>query len=73
MDFGRIPEQELKKLDFRLPAEPAMNKTALKASLVKKPLVYVGCAKWGRKEWIGKIYPKGTKEANFFRRVCEAL
>jgi uncharacterized protein YecE (DUF72 family) len=25
----------------------------------------VGCAKWGRKEWIGKLYPKGTKEASF--------
>jgi uncharacterized protein YecE (DUF72 family) len=25
----------------------------------------VGCAKWGRKEWIGQIYPPKTKEANF--------
>lgn len=25
----------------------------------------MGCAKWGRKDWIGKIYPKGTKEADF--------
>lgn len=65
MDFGRVPENELRKLDFRLPAEPATNKTALKGSPAKKPLVYVGCAKWGRKEWVGKIYPKGTKEANF--------
>jgi uncharacterized protein YecE (DUF72 family) len=65
MDFGRVPENELKKIDFSLPAEPAMNKTVVKGSPVKKPQVYVGCAKWGRKEWIGKIYPKGTKDANF--------
>jgi uncharacterized protein YecE (DUF72 family) len=26
---------------------------------------YVGLAKWGRKEWIGKLYPRGTKESSF--------
>ncbi|MFI5203454.1 MAG: DUF72 domain-containing protein, partial [Flavobacteriales bacterium] len=31
----------------------------------KKPQVFVGCAKWGRPDWIGKIYPKGTKAGNF--------
>ena len=29
------------------------------------PKVYVGCAKWGRAEWVGKIYPLKTKERNF--------
>jgi hypothetical protein len=64
MDFGRVPENELNKIDFGLPPEPPMNKTVLKGEKVKHPEVYIGCAKWGRKEWIGKIYPKGTKEAN---------
>jgi uncharacterized protein YecE (DUF72 family) len=32
---------------------------------MSSPLVYVGCAKWGRKEWVGKLYPEGTKEVNF--------
>jgi uncharacterized protein YecE (DUF72 family) len=27
----------------------------------------VGCAKWGRKEWIGKIYAKGTSEKDFLK------
>jgi len=65
MDFGRVPENELNKIDFSLPPEPAMNKLVLKGKKTKNPEVYIGCAKWGRKEWIGKIYPKGTKEANF--------
>ena len=65
MDFGRVPEDELKKIDFSLPVEPAMNKFGLKGKKVKQPKMFIGCAKWGRKEWIGKIYPKGTKEANF--------
>jgi uncharacterized protein YecE (DUF72 family) len=65
MDFGRVPEIELNKVDFKLPPEPPMNQSVLKGKKAKKPEVYIGCAKWGRKEWIGKIYPKGTKEANF--------
>lgn len=65
MDFGRVPENELNKVDFKLPPEPAMNQSVLKGTKAKKTDVYIGCAKWGRKEWIGKIYPKGTKEANF--------
>lgn len=65
MDFGRVDEALLDNIDFKLPAEPVFNKKALKGQPVKKPQLYLGCAKWGRKEWIGKIYPKGTKEANF--------
>jgi uncharacterized protein YecE (DUF72 family) len=32
-----------------------------------KTKFYIGCAKWGRKDWIGKLYPKGTKEKDFLR------
>ncbi|WP_211172608.1 DUF72 domain-containing protein [Chitinophaga sp. Ak27] len=65
MDFGRVPEAMLSDIDFKLPAEPVFNKQVLKGRPVAHPLTYLGCAKWGRKEWIGKIYPQGTKEANF--------
>lgn len=64
MDFGRVPEKELGKIDFRLPADPAANKKVLKKTK-QPPLVYLGCAKWGRKEWLGKIYPKRTPESRF--------
>jgi uncharacterized protein YecE (DUF72 family) len=65
MDFGRVPENELDQIDFSLPAEPAFNKTILKGKQAKDPKVYVGCAKWGRTEWVGKIYPLKTKEKDF--------
>ncbi|QHS58266.1 DUF72 domain-containing protein [Chitinophaga agri] len=65
MDFGRVDPAMLDEIDFKLPAEPSFNKAVLKGKAVKKPKIFLGCAKWGRKEWIGKIYPKGTKEANF--------
>lgn len=64
MEFGRVDEKELNKIDFTLPKEPAANAAVLKKTK-KKPKVYLGCAKWGRKEWVGKIYPKGTREAKF--------
>lgn len=65
MDFGKVSKNKLNKIDFGLPPEPATNKLVLKGKKVKNPRVNIGCAKWGRKEWIGKIYPKGTKDANF--------
>jgi uncharacterized protein YecE (DUF72 family) len=65
MDFGRVPEKELNDIDFRLPKDPAENKKVLKGRALKTRLVYIGCAKWGRTEWVGKIYPKGTREKDF--------
>ena len=65
MDFGRVPEDELDKIDFRLADEPAFNKKILKGKPVKDPKIYMGCAKWGRTEWVGKIYPPKTKEKDF--------
>ena len=65
MDFGRVPNDELNNIDFTLAPEPAFNKTVLKGKPIKKPKVYIGCAKWGRIEWVGKIYPANAKEKNF--------
>ncbi len=64
MDFAKIPEKQLNDLDFTLPADPAANKEVLKKGKGKTKF-YIGCAKWGRKDWIGKLYPKGTKEKDF--------
>jgi uncharacterized protein YecE (DUF72 family) len=67
MEFGRVPSEELSKVDFSLPDEPAFNKTVLKGKPAKNPKVYLGCAKWGRPEWVGKIYPPKTKEKDFLQ------
>jgi uncharacterized protein YecE (DUF72 family) len=71
MEFGRVPEDELKLVDFSLPAEPAYNKKILKGKALKHPKVYFGCAKWGRTEWVGKIYPLKTKEKDFLQHYVE--
>lgn len=71
MEFGRVPEIELTSIDFSLPAEPDFNKMVLKGKPAKQPRVYVGCAKWGRTEWVGKIYPPKTKEKDFLQHYVE--
>ena len=66
MEFGRVKPEELATVDFTLPPDPELTINTLKAAKTNEPLqVHVGCAKWGRKEWIGQIYPPKPKEANF--------
>ena len=71
MEFGRVPENELDSIDFSLPAEPAGNKKILGGKKKKDAKVYLGCAKWGRTEWVGKIYPPKTKEKDFLQHYVE--
>jgi len=71
MEFGRVEENELSTIDFSLPAEPAFNKKILSSKPAKQAKVYLGCAKWGRPEWVGKIYPPKTKEKNFLQHYVE--
>jgi uncharacterized protein YecE (DUF72 family) len=71
MEFGRLKTEELETIDFSLPAEPAFNKRILSGKPVKQPKVYLGCAKWGRPEWVGKIYPPKTKERDFLQHYVE--
>ncbi len=65
MEFGRVPETELNSIHFTLPKEPVFNNAVLSGKRRKDPKVYLGCAKWGRTEWVGKIYPLKTKEKDF--------
>jgi uncharacterized protein YecE (DUF72 family) len=65
MEFGRVAPSLLDTIDFSLPKEPAGNKAILGGKKYKDAKVYLGCAKWGRTEWLGKIYPPKTKEKEF--------
>jgi uncharacterized protein YecE (DUF72 family) len=66
MEFGRVTPGELMEVDFTLPPDPELTIKTLASAKNARPLqVHVGCAKWGRKEWLGKIYPPKTKDANF--------
>src|SRR5687768_2200312 len=66
MEFGKINKEELSAIDFNLPADnPETTRILSRQVKLTNSAVYVGCAKWGRKDWIGKIYPPGTKEEDF--------
>ncbi len=65
MDFGKIHEKDLDTVSFHLPGDHALNAQVLKGSRAPSPAIYLGCAKWGRKEWLGKIYPPFIKENEY--------
>ena len=68
MDFGKVTQQELEHIDFTLPPDTPQTQAVLSASAhTDSTRFYVGCAKWGRPDWVGKIYPPKTKPADFLR------
>jgi uncharacterized protein YecE (DUF72 family) len=66
MEFGKIDPRDLERIDFTLPPDPPQTSAVL-AKGKGNTKFYVGCAKWGRKDWIGTLYPKGTKEKDFLK------
>jgi len=71
MDFGKVESEDLNAIDFTLPPDAAGTTALLKKSKKSTPQIFVGCAKWGRKDWIGKIYPEKTKEADFLKHYAK--
>ncbi len=71
MDFGKVVEENLDDVDFSLPPDNEATERILEKSKSKKTDVLVGCAKWGRKDWVGKIYPLKTKEADFLNHYAK--
>jgi uncharacterized protein YecE (DUF72 family) len=72
MEFGRVDPADLSAIDLTLPPDKPETQIILKkVRFDKAPQIYVGCAKWGRKDWIGKIYPPKTKEADFLNHYSK--
>ena len=71
MDFGKA--ESLDQVDFSLPPDHKKTQGVLQQFKTKtaKPQVFVGCAKWGRKEWVGRIYPEGTKDKEFLQNYVD--
>ncbi len=73
MEFGRT--QHIEEIDFSLPPDDPMNELlwqrlsaegqGLNAQGQRPVRLYVGCTQWGRTDWVGKVYPKGTKQKDF--------
>lgn len=71
MQFGKVEEEiDISTVDFKLPPDPQETTRILAQNKSNKPQIFVGCAKWGRKDWVGKIYPPKTKEADFLKHYA---
>ena len=71
MEFGLVSPEQLGDIDFSLPPDHPHTLHFLTGKATDElPNVFVGCAKRGRPEWIGKIYPKGTKEKDFLEHYA---
>lgn len=65
MEFGKVAYEKLSEIDFKLSKEPYTNANVLSNKKCSHPKFYVGLSRWGRKEYIGKLYPQGIKDKDF--------
>jgi uncharacterized protein YecE (DUF72 family) len=66
MEFGKVAD--ISKLDFSLPTDCLETGVLLRGALSQPktlPRIYIGCTGWGMKEWVGWVYPKGCKLADY--------
>jgi uncharacterized protein YecE (DUF72 family) len=65
MDFGKL--HNIENLDFSLPPDTLETANLLRGLPQSEPLphIYIGCTGWSVKEWIGRVYPKGTKANDY--------
>lgn len=64
MKFGKLPNIE--NVDFSLPANAALTNQVLEQLPASSQAhFYNGCTGWSMKEWVGKVYPKGTKTKDY--------
>ncbi len=76
MEFGKVETSLLDDLQFEIPKDPKSSDEVLAKAKKKQPkknIVKIGGAKWGRKDWVGKIYPKGTKEKDFLEYYAKTF
>jgi uncharacterized protein YecE (DUF72 family) len=66
MEFGRI--DDIAPIDFTLPPDDVLTDegwTSLPQRKDRDFHLHVGCTVWGRKEWVGTLYPRGAKDKDF--------
>lgn len=72
MEFGKVSKVD--EVDFSLPPDDPMTDDLFRelATRNEAPVqLHVGCTQWGNKDWIGKVYPKGTKDKDFLAHYVQ--
>lgn len=65
MEYGKVEPKLLDTLDLSLPKDHKQTTAILAKQKPGKGKIHVGLAKWGIPQWVGKLYPKKTKAADF--------
>jgi uncharacterized protein YecE (DUF72 family) len=67
MDFGKLPDISL--VDFTLPLDAPQTADNLASRRLGNDVLHfhIGCTGWSMKEWVGSIYPAGTKSKDYLR------
>lgn len=63
MDFGKL--SSLDNIDLSLPPDHADTARVLQSATRQTPKIFIGAPIWADKGFVGKLYPKGTKETDF--------
>lgn len=71
MNFGKAKPEEVSSVNFLLPNDGPRTENVLSKKSTDKADVYVGCAKWGRPEWKGFLYPAKTKAIDFLNEYAK--
>lgn len=71
--FGLL--DDISGVDFTLPPDPRGTKLLLHHLPERQglPKLYVGATGWSNKEWIGSVYPKGSKPGEFLKFYTRAF
>lgn len=66
MKFGKLAD--ISNIQFKLPHTPPESQELLSQFPQNiTPHFYIGCTGWSMKEWVGHVYPKGTKTKEFLK------
>ncbi|MFM2268079.1 MAG: hypothetical protein RL757_1520 [Bacteroidota bacterium] len=67
MDFGKIQDADyIEKMNFALPPDSVVTQQLLNGkNTTQKTNFLIGCTGWAMKEWVGRVYPYGTKSTDF--------
>ena len=69
MDFGKL--STIEGIDFTFPKENSGNVNILPGFPSEEFSLFLGCPIWSEKSWVGKVYPKGTKEKDYLKYYAE--
>ena len=73
MEFGKTDTEQLTQIDFMLPPEPVGNRTILSGKRAVTLKIFVGCPRWGTKDWLGHFYPEHTSDKGLSSLLCKAF